>query len=300
MVSGETLVSGAATPDTIVQLVGTGLPRICVPAPDTRRNAAMPSTRVTRFVGLLAVSLATAGALRAQAAAKPTIVLVHGAFADGTGWQRVIAILQRDGYPVLAVQNPLGSFTADVQTTRRLIDAQKGPVVAVGHSYGGAVITEAAAGNANVKALVYVAAFAPDAGEKIGAFFERYPSSLGAALRPDAAGFLYVDRARFREVFAADVPAAEARVMAAAQKPIIGNAFEASVGRAAWKTIPSWYVVAQEDRAISPELERFYARRMRATTSEVRSSHVPFVSRPGDVARVIMQAASAATRFAAK
>jgi pimeloyl-ACP methyl ester carboxylesterase len=300
MVSVDTLVSGGATSDTIVQLAGIDTPCICVAAPTTGRNAAMPSTRVTRLVGLLALSLASAGALRAQVTTKPTIVLVHGAFADGTGWQRVIAILQRDGYPVLAVQNPLVSFAADVQTTKRLIDAQKGPVVAVGHSYGGAVITEAAAGNANVKALVYIAAFAPEAGEPIGAFLERYPTALGPALRPDAAGFLYVDRARFRDIFAADVPAADANVMAAAQKPIIGAAFGASVGRAAWKSIPSWYLVAQDDRAISPELERFYARRMRATTTEVRSSHVPFVSRPGEVARVIVQAASAAAKYAAK
>jgi pimeloyl-ACP methyl ester carboxylesterase len=225
---------------------------------------------------------------------KPTIVLVHGAFADATGWQHVIPILQRDGYTVVAVQNSLSSLANDVETTKRFIDAQDGPVVAVGHSYGGAVITGAAAGSANVKALVYLAAFAPDAGEPIGAHTERFPSALGAALRPDAAGFLYIDRAQFRDVFARDVSATEASVMAATQKPINAAAFGASVQQPAWKTVPSWYVVAQEDRAIKPELERFYAKRMGAKTSEIKASHVLFISHPMEVASVIEKAAVAA------
>ena len=225
--------------------------------------------------------------------AKPAIVLVHGAFADGTGWQRVIPILERDGYFVIAVQNPLASLAGDVETTKRVIDAQKGPVVVVGHSYGGAVITEAAAGNANVKALVYICAFAPDAGEPIGAFGEKYPTALGAGLRPDAAGFLYVDRAQFRDLFCADVSAAEASVAAATQKPIIGSVFGASVTKVAWKTIPSWYLVGTDDHAINPDLERFYAKRMGAKTTEIKSSHVPFISHPEEVAKLIEQAASA-------
>ncbi|MER9731563.1 alpha/beta hydrolase [Mesorhizobium sp. M0217] len=225
--------------------------------------------------------------------AKPTIVLVHGAFADGTGWQHIIPILQRDGYTVIAVQNALTSLAEDVATTKRVIGAQKGPVVAVGHSYGGAVITGAAAGNPNVKALVYIAAFAPEAGEAIGAYTEKYPSALGHALRTDAAGFVTIDQAQFRDLFAKDVAAEEASVMAAAQKPIIGSAFASSVTGAAWKTIPSWYLVAQQDRAINPDLERFYAKRMGATTAEIKSSHVPFVSHPKVVAHLIEQAASA-------
>jgi pimeloyl-ACP methyl ester carboxylesterase len=240
--------------------------------------------------GLIATSLA--GGLAAQSP-KPTIVLVHGAFADGSSWQRVIPILQRDGYTVVAVQNPLTSLAADVETTRRVIDAQRGPVVVVGHSYGGAVITEAAAGNANVKALVYVAAFAPEVGEPIGAYGERYPAALGAALKPDAAGFLYIDPAKFHAVFAADIPAAEARVIAATQKPIIGTVFGASVNQAAWKTIPSWYLVTQDDRAINPDLERFYAKRIGATTVEIKASHVPFLTHPRQVARMIERAAVA-------
>ncbi len=186
--------------------------------------------------GLIVGSLT--GALQAQSshasAVKPAIVLVHGAFADGSSWHRVIPILQRDGYTVIAVQNPLTSLTADVETTKRLIDAQTGPVVVVGHSYGGAVITAAAAGNANVKSLVYIAAFAPEAGEPIGAFGEKYPTQLGKGLKPDAAGFLYIDRAQFRELFAADLPEAETRVAAATQKPIIGNVFGATVDQVAW------------------------------------------------------------------
>ena len=275
----------------------------------------MKDSRIVRlFLTVLVLAVVAGGSLRAQssaapakrrsvasgstgtATAKPTIVLVHGAFADATGWQRVIPTLQRDGYEVIAVQNPLASLAGDVETTKRVIDAQKGPVVLVGHSYGGAVITGAAAGSSNVKALVYLAAFAPEAGEPVGAFGEKYPVDLNSALKPDSAGFLYVDRARFRELFCADVPATEARVAAATQKPIHNSAFGASVPQAAWKNIPSWYLVSQDDRAINPELERFYAKRMNAKTSEVKASHVAFISHPDVVARLIEQAAAAAAK----
>ena len=248
------------------------------------------------FTRLLVAGLIVAGFgqdLAAQSS-KPTVVLVHGAFADGSSWSRVIPMLERDGYTVIAVQNPLTSLAADVETTKRVIDAQTGPVIAVGHSYGGAVITAAAAGNPNVKALVYIAAFAPEPGEPVGAFGDKYPVALGAALRPDAAGFLYIDRAKFHEVFAADVPAAEARIMAATQKPLAGSAFGATVDKAAWKTVPSWYLVTQDDRAINPELERFYAKRMGAKVTEVKSSHVPFLSHPQTVVRIIEQAVAGA------
>src|SRR5881296_1199246 len=143
---------------------------------------------------------------------KPAIVLVHGAFADGSGWRHVIPLLEQDGYTVTAVQNPLTSFGDDVATTKRVIDAQKGSVVAVGHSYGGAVITGAAVGNPHVKALVYVAAFGPESGETIKELLNKYgPTPLDAALAPDAAGFLYIDRAKFHDVVAKDVSLAEAR-----------------------------------------------------------------------------------------
>ena len=231
--------------------------------------------------------------LSAAQAANPVIVLVHGAFADATGWQHVIPILERDGYEVVAVQNSLFSFDDDIATTRRVIDAQKGPVVVVGHSYGGAVITGAAADAPNVKALVYMAAFAPDADEPIGAFGKQYPSALDTAAVPDAAGFFYIDRAKFHSVFCADVPDEEARVMAATQKPLAGASFGAKTSKAAWKTIPSWYLVSQEDHAINPDLERFYAKRMGAHTSEIKASHVAFISHPQVVVELIEQAAAA-------
>src|SRR6266550_4805475 len=145
---------------------------------------------------------------------KTSIVLVHGAFADGSSWNKVIPLLEAEGFTVTAVQNPLKSLSEDVATTKRVLDAQKGDVVLVGHSYGGAVITEAAAGNSKVKALVYVAAFAPEVGEPIGAFGQQYPAPLGAALKQDPSGFLYIDPAKFHEVFAADLPVAETNVAA--------------------------------------------------------------------------------------
>ena len=243
---------------------------------------------------ILALASATLGSAQTS---KPTIVLVHGAFADGSSWAKVIPILENDGYSVIAVQNPLTSLADDVATTKRVIDAQKGPVVAVGHSYGGAVITAAAAGSSKVTALVYVAAFAPDAGEVLEAPAKKFdPPALSAALAPDAAGFLYIDRAKFHDAFCKDVPAADARVMAATQKPVNASVFAAAVPGGAWKTIPSWYIVASDDRAINPELERFYAKRIGATTTEIKSSHVPFLSHPNEVAKVIEAAAASNAR----
>ena len=224
--------------------------------------------------------------------ARPSIVLVHGAFADGSSWQRLIPLLQNDGYSVAVVQNNLASFADDVARTKRIIDAQTGPVIVVGHSYGGAVITDAAAGMARVSALIYLAAFAPDAGEPIGAFLGQFSSPLGAALRPDAAGFLYIDRALFRDVFAADVSTAATRVMAATQQPWNAAALGAAPATAAWRTIPSWYVVSKRDQAINPDLERFYAARMRAHTTEIESSHVSFISHPNVIARLIEDVAT--------
>ena len=256
---------------------------------------------MTRTTPILFAVLGLAGSLAAQSTRptvqpsdRPTIVLVHGAFADGSSFSKVIPMLQRDGYNVVAVQNPLTSLDADVETTKRALAMQTGPVVLVGHSYGGAVITQAAAGNANVKALVYLAAFAPEVGEPIGAFGQQYPAPLGTALKQDPGGFLYVDPVKFHEVFAADLPLAESNVAAAVQKPIIGSVFGASVTEAAWKTIPSWYLVSQDDKAINPDLERFYAKRMKATTSEVKASHVAFISHPAVVVRLIEQAAAGA------
>src|SRR5262245_22467913 len=160
---------------------------------------------------------------------KPTIVLVHGAFADASSWQDLIPLLEGNGFPVVAVQNTLTSLAADIATTRRVIDAQTGPVVLVGHAYGGAVITGAAAGSPNVTSLVYIAAFAPDANEPVAEFMEKYPSQLGPALRADEASYLYVDPVAFQEVLAADVPRYRARAMAVAQKPLIASALGETV-----------------------------------------------------------------------
>ncbi|MEH1939793.1 MAG: alpha/beta hydrolase [Nostoc sp.] len=237
---------------------------------------------------------ATSKELPQTSNSKPAIVLVHGAYADGTSWQHVIPLLEQDGYRVTAVQIPLTSLADDVATTKRVINNQKGSVVVVGHSYGGNVITGAAAGNSQVKALVYVNAFAPDVGEKTSDLNKRYAAPpISTAIVSDAANFLYVDRGKFHEFFAQDVSKAEARVMAATQKPIASAAFEQSVNEIAWKTIPSWFLVTQSDRAINPELQRFMAKRINAKTTEVNSSHVPFISHPKEVAKVIKAASTA-------
>ena len=256
------------------------------------------NTKTITTISIAALTLFTS--LMADETAKnskPSIVLVHGAFADGSGWRNVIPLLERDGYEVTAVQNPLTSLADDIATTRRTIEALKGPVVLVGHSYGGAVISGAATGNPRVKALVYIAAFAPAEGDSLGSLLKSMaPSDIGPALAPDAGGFLYIDRAKFRDVFAKDVSEAEARIMAATQKPIAGAIFETPGPAAAWKTIPSWYLVATEDRAINPELQRFMAKRIGATIAEVKASHVPFITHPKQVAGMIKAAANATNK----
>jgi pimeloyl-ACP methyl ester carboxylesterase len=242
----------------------------------------------------LALSISAAAAVPAAAAApdKPVVVLVHGAFADAAGWGPVISILQHDGYDVVAVENPLQSLDGDVANTKRVVDDQNRPVVLVGHSYGGAVITGAAAGDANVKSLVYVAAIVPDAGEPVAAFLEKYPTDLAHAERVDKAGFVTVDPASFHQVFAADLTVGDAKIAAATQKPISASAFAGSVPVAAWRSIPSWYVVSKQDHALSPDLERFYAKRIGARTTEIEGSHVAFISHSKEVATVIEQAAN--------
>src|SRR5260221_14375436 len=180
---------------------------------------------MTRYalVALAALASGVATPLSAQAP-KPTIVLVHGAWADASGWYDVTVALQARGYKVVAVQNSLFSYAQDIETTKRVLAAQQGPIVMVGHSYGGAVITAAGAGNPNVKSLVYVAAFAPDSGEALGALLQRYPDfGLCKSLFPDAAGFLYIDVAKYPEVFANGLPAIEAPPVAAAPKPLAGG-----------------------------------------------------------------------------
>ncbi|MBV9947198.1 MAG: alpha/beta hydrolase [Myxococcales bacterium] len=233
-----------------------------------------------------------------QAAPKPSVLLVHGAFADALGWQKVTALLQQRGFSVTAVENPLTSLADDVATTKRAIAAlaAKGPLVVVGHSYGGAVITGAAVGSPQVKALVFVNAFAPDPAQSINALLaSAAPVKLGAALLPpDSAGFVFVDPAQFRAAFCADLAPADAAVAAASQKPIAGAAFAETLDAAAWQTIPSWYLVGKQDEAINPDLERTMAKHIGAHTIEIDSSHVSFISHPLAVVRLIEEAARGA------
>jgi pimeloyl-ACP methyl ester carboxylesterase len=234
--------------------------------------------------------------MKKGAYSKLSVVLVHGAFADASSWRKVIPLLERDEFTVTAVQNPLKSLSDDVATTQRIIDVQDHNVILVGHLYGGAVITDAAAGKSKVIGLVYLAAFAPDAGETLGGLIERFPPSpLATALVPDSDGFLYIDRSKFHEVFANDLPKEEAALLAATQKPIAGAIFGESVKSAAWKTVPSWYVVSTQDNAINPDLQRFMAKRIGAETKEIKASHVSFISNPTKVAKLVETAAAAAT-----
>ena len=222
------------------------------------------------------------------------IVLVHGAFADGSSWAKVIPILQARGYNVTAVQNPLTSFADDVAATNRALALQTGPVILVGHSWGGVVITEAGV-DPKVVGLVYVAAFGPDAGEVVGDIGKSYPPPPSfAAPIIDKQGFMSLPTDAFVKHFASDLPAAEARVLAATQGPIVAAAFGTKVSKVAWKTKPSWYVVSKLDGAIAPDEERFFAKRMKATTTELSASHVPMLSWPKEVAMVIMDAAAKA------
>jgi pimeloyl-ACP methyl ester carboxylesterase len=220
------------------------------------------------------------------------VVLVHGAWADGSSWAKVIPLLEKAGLNVVAVQNPLTSLSDDVATTKRAIALQDGPVILVGHSYGGMVITEAGA-EPKVVGLVYVAAFAPDAGQALGDLGKEFPPAPGGAeVRPDSAGFLKITTKGVVESFAQDLPMQERRVLAATQGPTNAAAFGGKVANAAWKAKPTWYVVASNDRMIQPDLERQFAKAMNAKTIELPSSHVPMLSRPADVAKLIVEAAS--------
>ncbi len=253
-----------------------------------------------RLAQLVKVLLPVVVVTTANAQAKPTIVLVHGAFANSSGWSSVIDRLQKRGYNVVAAEIPLTGLPQDVATTKRLVDAQPGNVVLVGHSYGGAVISGASAGDPKVKALVFVSAFAPDANEPLKTIGAKFPAPpLNATLKPDAAGFLYIDTGKFHDVFAADVPAAQTRIMAVTQKPLASAVFDQSNPGAGWKTIPTWFMVAKNDKAINPDVERFYAKRANAKTTEVASSHVIFLSHPDSVVSVIVDAANAAGKVTA-
>lgn len=224
--------------------------------------------------------------------ADPNIVLVHGAWADGSCWSDVIAMLQADGYHVTAPQFPMSSLAADVARLREVLDFQNGPTVVAGHSYGGQIITALGADAPGAVALIYVAAFGIDEGESLGALLSQGPVTPALAhMFTDKQGFVWLSEEDFVEHFAADVDPARARVMYAVQQALAGSAFTDVMGEPAWKSLPSWYLVAGNDQAIPPEAERQFARRMGAVTAEVPSSHVAMVSHPGDVAELIKAAA---------
>lgn len=276
----------------------------------TPKRLAVAAALAVAALAVPAVSSAAASPAPVPAAAaastkhspKPTVVLVHGAFADSSSWNGVIARLEHDGYPVIAAANPLRGLDSDSAYVSSLLNAIPGPVVLVGHSYGGEVITNAAVGHANVKALVYIAAFVPDQGESALQLTGLNPGSrLGAALivRPyavTAGGGAdgYVDQAKFHAVFAADLPTATADLMAAEQRPVALSALQAPSGAPAWKTIPSWYLVAGADQAIPAATEAFMAERAGSHTVVIKgASHVVMISHPDRTEDLIVRAAMA-------
>ncbi|GGY49724.1 alpha/beta fold hydrolase [Pseudoduganella albidiflava] len=248
--------------------------------------------KLNRIVTALALSFAAVGAQAAAPAPVKNVVLVHGFFADGSGWKGVADILTRDGFNVTVVQQPETSLADDVKATTRAIDARQGDSILVGHSYGGVVITEAG-NHPKVAGLVYVAAFLPDAGESLKDLADRIaPATKG--IQATADGHLYFDPARFHADFAADLPAADARFMAYSQVMPAVQAATTPVSQAAWRSKPSWAIISTADRTVSPELERTMAKRAGSKTVEIDGSHVAFIAHPEQVARVIEQAAAAA------
>ena len=220
-----------------------------------------------------------------------SIVLVHGGFVDGSGWQGVYDVLKKDGYNVTVVQNPTTSLADDVAATQRAIAAQKGPVLLVGHSYGGVVITEAG-NDPKVKGLVYVAAFAPDKGESVASLIKDPPPGAPVPpILPPQDGFLFLDQAKFAASFAADVGQKQARFMAASQVPWGVQALAGTITEASWKSKPSWYLVAKDDKMIPPPAQRQMSQRAGSSVTEVPGSHAVYVSRPKAVAEIIEKAA---------
>jgi pimeloyl-ACP methyl ester carboxylesterase len=231
------------------------------------------------------------------------VVLVHGGWADSSGWNEEIARLQSDGYPVIAPANPLRGLSSDAAYLRSVLQTIDGPIVLVGHSYGGAVITNAAVGVPNVKALVYIAAFAPDESESLAALVTKNP---GTQITPDAllerpyplpdggqGTDLYIKAPVFRDAFAGDLPRSTTNLMQASQRPFSVAAFTEPSGTPAWSTVPSWYLIATEDHAIPPATQRFMATRAHAHVAEVAASHVPMISQPEATTRLILKAARA-------
>ena len=234
--------------------------------------------------------------LNVAAAVPPTgiknVVLVHGAFADGSGWEAVAKILEKDGYTVSVAQPPETSYADDQKYTKAAIDAMGGPVVLVGHSYGGSIISEAG-NDPNVAALVYIAAFALDDGDSCASIEQAMPQA-SKAFKADSNGNWWIEQDHFSADFAADIPPAESHYMAISQVPISTDSFTHKVTRPAWKTKPTWYMVATADRSINPDQERMMAKRAKAKTVEVNASHVAYMSHPKETAKLIEEAATSA------
>ncbi len=251
----------------------------------------MRSFLTTGAAGLAALFLGVAPfpAAAAPAGSIKNIVLVHGAWADGSGWKGVYDILVKDGFTVSVVANPDTGLPDDVAATQRVLDRQDGPVILVGHSYGGSVITEAGV-DPKVVGLVYIAAFAPDAGETTGQYLPKGPLPV----TPSKDGLFFFNRDAFLAAFAPDVPMEMRLFMADSQVPLAGSTLGALITNPAWKTKPNWYLVSSNDQIIPPDVERMYARRMKAVTEEVAGSHVAYVSHPDAAAHIIEEAAKGA------
>ena len=272
----------------------------------TRSRALWLLVALAGVIGLIALftvtSTAQSGHTTTSHAPKPTIVLVHGAWADSSGWSDVIRRLQKQGYRVIAPANPLRSLDGDSAYLASILAQEQGPFVLVGHSYGGAVISNAATGNLKVKALVYINGFAPDEGEDIlhlAGEGSLIPTSIEFRQFPPGGENdvdVYIKTSNFHETFAGDLSREDAAVLAVTQRPIAQAAAAGLSNEPAWKTIPSWYLVGTEDRAITPAAQRFMAERAGSTTVEVRASHLSMISRPGAVTRLIEQAARGSKR----
>jgi pimeloyl-ACP methyl ester carboxylesterase len=269
---------------------------------ESNKRKVLSIVKTAVFIALVfTLVITSAGSVNATSP-KPTIVLVHGGWDNSTGWNAVVAKLQKSGFDVIAPANPLRSLASDAAYVSSVLDTIEGPIVLVGHSYGGAVITNAALGHENVKALVYIAAFAPDVGESLFQLVTMNPGSqIGPATlitRPyplpggGEGTDLYLTREGVRTAFAQDLPRKTTDLMFATQRPFSQEAFVEPSGTPAWKFIPSWYLVASDDHAIPPMTQRFMATRAGAQTSEVYSSHVPQISQPDAVTQIILQAAA--------
>ena len=258
-----------------------------------RATAHPKASRVFLIMAMLSTMFGSREVLMAQTATRTkNVVLVHGGFVDGSGWQGVYKALRKDGYRVLIVQNPTTSLADDVAVTKRAIASLEGPVILVGHSYGGVVITEAG-NDPNVAGLVYIAAFAPDKGESVASLIKNPPPGAAVPpILPPQDGFLFLDKTKFAASFAADVNAADAAFMADSQVPWGLDALQGAVTEPAWRTKPSWYLVATDDKMIPPDAQRAMSKRAGASTTEIHGSHAVYVSQPQAVASMIEKAAS--------